>query len=99
MLADSVIRNLFGFLPGRKTIDHPVMRSRCDQVAESDVDDLSDFTLGDLPALRHCNTRDIGKNPITGGTGLLHRQLLSLIHISEPTRLLSISYAVFCLKK
>eukprot|EP00658_Telonema_sp_P-2_P056811 TRINITY_DN45265_c0_g1_i1.p1 TRINITY_DN45265_c0_g1~~TRINITY_DN45265_c0_g1_i1.p1 ORF type:complete len:123 (+),score=16.51 TRINITY_DN45265_c0_g1_i1:43-411(+) len=26
-------------------------------------------------------------------------QLLSLIHISEPTRLLSISYAVFCLKK
>ena len=26
-------------------------------------------------------------------------QPLSLIHISEPTRLLSISYAVFCLKK
>src|SRR5678816_2531716 len=26
-------------------------------------------------------------------------QYLSLIHISEPTRLLSISYAVFCLKK
>eukprot|EP00658_Telonema_sp_P-2_P040640 TRINITY_DN29058_c0_g2_i1.p1 TRINITY_DN29058_c0_g2~~TRINITY_DN29058_c0_g2_i1.p1 ORF type:complete len:566 (+),score=109.53 TRINITY_DN29058_c0_g2_i1:487-2184(+) len=26
-------------------------------------------------------------------------ELLSLIHISEPTRLLSISYAVFCLKK
>mgnify|MGYP002684345294 CR=1 FL=1 len=24
---------------------------------------------------------------------------LSLIHISEPTRLLSVSYAVFCLKK
>ena len=27
------------------------------------------------------------------------REHLSLIHISEPTRLLSISYAVFCLKK
>src|SRR5678816_1026412 len=27
------------------------------------------------------------------------KQSLSLIHISEPTRLLSISYAVFCLKK
>eukprot|EP00658_Telonema_sp_P-2_P015824 TRINITY_DN1610_c0_g1_i5.p1 TRINITY_DN1610_c0_g1~~TRINITY_DN1610_c0_g1_i5.p1 ORF type:complete len:158 (-),score=29.26 TRINITY_DN1610_c0_g1_i5:65-538(-) len=27
------------------------------------------------------------------------RGALSLIHISEPTRLLSISYAVFCLKK
>eukprot|EP00658_Telonema_sp_P-2_P075940 TRINITY_DN65804_c0_g1_i1.p1 TRINITY_DN65804_c0_g1~~TRINITY_DN65804_c0_g1_i1.p1 ORF type:complete len:103 (-),score=11.04 TRINITY_DN65804_c0_g1_i1:7-315(-) len=26
-------------------------------------------------------------------------RILSLIHISEPTRLLSISYAVFCLKK
>src|SRR5678816_3076229 len=25
--------------------------------------------------------------------------IMSLIHISEPTRLLSISYAVFCLKK
>src|SRR5678816_2646626 len=29
----------------------------------------------------------------------LYYQHLSLIHISEPTRLLSISYAVFCLKK
>ena len=27
------------------------------------------------------------------------RQRLSLIHISEPTRLRRISYAVFCLKK
>ncbi len=33
-------------------------------------------------------------------TGLDTRVVvLSLIHISEPTRLLSISYAVFCLKK
>eukprot|EP00658_Telonema_sp_P-2_P051955 TRINITY_DN40076_c0_g1_i1.p1 TRINITY_DN40076_c0_g1~~TRINITY_DN40076_c0_g1_i1.p1 ORF type:complete len:104 (-),score=25.56 TRINITY_DN40076_c0_g1_i1:58-369(-) len=32
-----------------------------------------------------------GRNGFTGN--------LSLIHISEPTRLLSISYAVFCLKK
>src|SRR5678816_3625576 len=32
--------------------------------------------------------------------GIHHPVLsLSLIHISEPTRLLSISYAVFCLKK
>eukprot|EP00658_Telonema_sp_P-2_P009033 TRINITY_DN13416_c0_g1_i3.p1 TRINITY_DN13416_c0_g1~~TRINITY_DN13416_c0_g1_i3.p1 ORF type:complete len:105 (-),score=40.51 TRINITY_DN13416_c0_g1_i3:39-353(-) len=37
------------------------------------------------------------------GPCLFHEQIvaqdLSLIHISEPTRLLSISYAVFCLKK
>ena len=31
--------------------------------------------------------------------GLPGEHHLSLIHISEPTRLLSISYAVFCLKK
>ena len=34
--------------------------------------------------------------PYVNGTALY---ALSLIHISEPTRLLSISYAVFCLKK
>src|SRR5678815_5846899 len=39
------------------------------------------------------------------GTGIRYTPIgqphwsLSLIHISEPTRLLSISYAVFCLKK
>eukprot|EP00658_Telonema_sp_P-2_P069874 TRINITY_DN59313_c0_g1_i2.p1 TRINITY_DN59313_c0_g1~~TRINITY_DN59313_c0_g1_i2.p1 ORF type:complete len:115 (+),score=16.51 TRINITY_DN59313_c0_g1_i2:219-563(+) len=32
-------------------------------------------------------------------TPVLCADTLSLIHISEPTRLLSISYAVFCLKK
>src|SRR5450756_3232082 len=32
-----------------------------------------------------------------GGVGLLLTQMLSLIHISEPTRLGMISYAVFCL--
>src|SRR5678815_5137316 len=38
---------------------------------------------------------------ISGGhvhRGVLSPKVLSLIHISEPTRLLSISYAVFCLK-
>ena len=42
--------------------------------------------------------KDAGHNPILlvgGGTGLI----LSLIHISEPTRQAEISYAVFCLKK
>src|SRR5678816_4844138 len=33
------------------------------------------------------------------GFYVLEGEILSLIHISEPTRLLSISYAVFCLKK
>src|SRR5678815_1640568 len=35
----------------------------------------------------------------TRRAGVQLLQDLSLIHISEPTRLLSISYAVFCLKK
>ena len=34
-----------------------------------------------------------------GGIMELMEQLLSLIHISEPTRRTPISYAVFCLKK
>ena len=40
------------------------------------------------------------KNGMYATTGVHpHLANLSLIHISEPTRLLSISYAVFCLKK
>src|SRR5450759_4318223 len=35
----------------------------------------------------------------SGASGLAATFLLSLIHISEPTRLGMISYAVFCLKK
>ena len=39
-------------------------------------------------------------NPNTDAKFVLrYPHTLSLIHISEPTRLLSISYAVFCLKK
>src|SRR5678815_586200 len=45
-----------------------------------------------------------GKVGLFGGAGvgktvIIMELILSLIHISEPTRLLSISYAVFCLKK
>ena len=38
-------------------------------------------------------------NVVRIGPQLLHPLVLSLIHISEPTRPLYISYAVFCLKK
>src|SRR5678816_2291117 len=41
-----------------------------------------------------------GAGHLAAGVALVSGiQALSLIHISEPTRLLSISYAVFCLKK
>eukprot|EP00658_Telonema_sp_P-2_P084817 TRINITY_DN951_c0_g1_i17.p2 TRINITY_DN951_c0_g1~~TRINITY_DN951_c0_g1_i17.p2 ORF type:complete len:132 (+),score=40.66 TRINITY_DN951_c0_g1_i17:186-581(+) len=42
---------------------------------------------------------DWGELKAWGATGNSTGEDLSLIHISEPTRLLSISYAVFCLKK
>src|SRR5678816_3129605 len=41
----------------------------------------------------------MGGNGMRGQPGTQPPPQLSLIHISEPTRLLSISYAVFCLKK
>ena len=44
-----------------------------------------------------CGLRKIVVAPT--GVAALNIGGLSLIHISEPTRLLSISYAVFCLKK
>src|SRR5678816_2867270 len=46
------------------------------------------------PELRR-GLAELGGHPIFSLTS----EKLSLIHISEPTRLLSISYAVFCLKK
>eukprot|EP00658_Telonema_sp_P-2_P079341 TRINITY_DN7634_c0_g1_i12.p1 TRINITY_DN7634_c0_g1~~TRINITY_DN7634_c0_g1_i12.p1 ORF type:complete len:121 (+),score=22.48 TRINITY_DN7634_c0_g1_i12:200-562(+) len=45
-------------------------------------------------------TVDVDHTDLSSGSGLARAvRNLSLIHISEPTRLLSISYAVFCLKK
>src|SRR5674536_152947 len=52
-------------------------------------------SIDDMDVLRHGGMGRLFtgiRAPSTLGT-------LSLIHISEPTRLLSISYAVFCLKK
>ena len=54
----------------------------------ADVDDAASDTSSVAPAPLF--TRG-------GGNGMT--LLLSLIHISEPTRLGMISYAVFCLKK
>eukprot|EP00658_Telonema_sp_P-2_P037620 TRINITY_DN27050_c0_g1_i3.p1 TRINITY_DN27050_c0_g1~~TRINITY_DN27050_c0_g1_i3.p1 ORF type:complete len:135 (+),score=35.99 TRINITY_DN27050_c0_g1_i3:24-428(+) len=57
----------------------------------------------DYPALKCTFSVDgtmVAVGHKNGGFTVLADDLdLSLIHISEPTRLLSISYAVFCLKK
>ena len=45
------------------------------------------------------DTQPLRINVGFGAEHTLYKLLLSLIHISEPTRLGMISYAVFCLKK
>eukprot|EP00658_Telonema_sp_P-2_P056704 TRINITY_DN45141_c0_g1_i2.p1 TRINITY_DN45141_c0_g1~~TRINITY_DN45141_c0_g1_i2.p1 ORF type:complete len:138 (-),score=19.33 TRINITY_DN45141_c0_g1_i2:92-505(-) len=57
-----------------------------------------------LFAAQQAHLQSMGFTDTVRNTAALRRtqgnvQGLSLIHISEPTRLLSISYAVFCLKK
>src|SRR5678816_4826595 len=47
----------------------------------------------------HHNELNLKPSVCMGFDGTRKTKELSLIHISEPTRLLSISYAVFCLKK
>ena len=51
MFADSIIRNLLGLLPGRKALDHLVVGAGTGEIAEPDIDDLGNLTLGDLPPL------------------------------------------------
>src|SRR5665213_4042204 len=53
--------------------------------------------------LKHKRAKTVLVAVIDGGVDTAHEDLkaviLSLIHISEPTRQAEISYAVFCLKK
>src|SRR5678815_5990585 len=58
------------------------------------------FTTGGVPRMEMYSFTYHGIPWVAHGwlSGVLFYGL-SLIHISEPTRLLSISYAVFCLKK
>ena len=68
-------------------------------LAETGAPRLGKLVIGTVKGDIH----DIGKNLVImmmEGAGFEVRDLgLSLIHISEPTRLRRISYAVFCLKK
>src|SRR5678815_1633991 len=73
------------------------------------VERSQSFTVRDLQNMRsktqvvtlECagNGRALFDRPTEGEKWGVGAVSLSLIHISEPTRLLSISYAVFCLKK
>ena len=62
------------------------------RVSHENIEQISDYQ-----ALKPAEVARMLKTPcLCFGSGV---KMLSLIHISEPTRLLSISYAVFCLKK
>ena len=58
---------------------------------------ISDFLSGNGYYEIMCNS--LTKSEYADKLLIYETENLSLIHISEPTRLLSISYAVFCLKK
>ena len=62
----------------------------------SGVKDINDPSKGTIYATINIKANRLCNLKFSSIEGLID---LSLIHISEPTRLLSISYAVFCLKK
>ena len=77
-------------------------KSLCYQLPGLASDDLT-IVVSPLIALMSDQVRRLkmeGHPAVMFASGLSDEVMdLSLIHISEPTRLLSISYAVFCLKK
>ena len=56
-------------------------------------------TLVDVRAVAMSRRPGFAKSALSAHLGERGIEYLSLIHISEPTRLALISYAVFCLKK
>src|SRR5450756_620224 len=59
---------------------------------------VSAAAIAALPDIPRCSGRLRALRRVDGPLGVLVVRPLSLIHISEPTRLGMISYAVFCLK-
>src|SRR5581483_10707504 len=74
VLADPIVRNPLGLLPGRKTLDHLVVGIGPGEIAELHVEKLGDLALGELPALRRRDPREIRKHAITGRARLLQGQ-------------------------
>src|SRR5678815_1300131 len=79
-------------------LGHDVVVSRevLEQATPDGKELVIDLTKHELEGLEHFDDHAYAAPPY-GWQG--PAESLSLIHISEPTRLLSISYAVFCLKK
>src|SRR5678815_5936204 len=71
----------------------------CEECFKALLDNLTNIPQAEGADVRSelPTINDKSKGPVLDYLYQLYK--LSLIHISEPTRLLSISYAVFCLKK
>src|SRR5660397_252062 len=67
------------------------------QAVEEYLESIYKMEKRGLPVIGARLAEELGVSPPTVAEMLT--RLLSLIHISEPTRLRRISYAVFCLKK
>src|SRR5678816_3333832 len=86
--------------------DVDVATNGCLQFPGAAMDATPKLFLGEggEPALYEVHPGAAGRREVDMEPGMPHQPavnrrglMLSLIHISEPTRLLSISYAVFCL--
>src|SRR5678816_677126 len=101
LLKPDELKEIDEILARAKFVDGKTSATLGAQIVKNNLqlDDESD----ELAAIRSILARALKTSPLFGIAALpktIHPFLiLSLIHISEPTRLLSISYAVFCLKK
>eukprot|EP00658_Telonema_sp_P-2_P042198 TRINITY_DN3026_c0_g1_i2.p1 TRINITY_DN3026_c0_g1~~TRINITY_DN3026_c0_g1_i2.p1 ORF type:complete len:191 (+),score=43.84 TRINITY_DN3026_c0_g1_i2:174-746(+) len=94
---------------GATITDSPTTQGECSGLMSIDgaIPGMDDGLMNGLTELPDNFFAQLGSAPFGGGSlgspkasSTINSAFdLSLIHISEPTRLLSISYAVFCLKK
>src|SRR5665647_3794118 len=85
---------------GAAPVTLPAAKSLRDELALALKSGNPLVVLVSLDGCPFCKTvREHYLSPMREQEGLAVVQVLSLIHISEPTRRTPISYAVFCLKK
>src|SRR5665809_174426 len=73
--------------------------ARAQHIGRADIASADLAEVAEPGELRQDEAEGNGAQEITDGKAQEIDEGLSLIHISEPTRLRRISYAVFCLKK